>query len=71
MHKLNLYRIKAEFPRLACEKINSILNPHTETELSSEEQIIVARVITILSETDSVFRKKPYSGGLYFLNLND
>lgn len=71
MHKLNLYRIKAESPRLACEKINSILNPHTETELSSEEQIIVARVITILSETDSVFRKKPYSGGLYFLNLNE
>lgn len=27
MHKLHLYRIKAESPEFACEKANDLLNP--------------------------------------------
>ena len=30
MHKLHLYRIKAESPEFACEKANELLNPEKE-----------------------------------------
>ena len=45
MHKLHLYRIKAESPEFACEKANELLNPEKKDNLSEEEQLFLTRVL--------------------------
>ena len=58
MHKLHLYRIKAESPEFACEKANELLNPEKENNLSEEEQLFLARVIKVLAKLDEVLKKE-------------
>ena len=72
MHKLHLYRIKAESPKFACEKANELLNPEKENNLSEDEQLFLARVIKILAKLDEVLKKEGvlmfYLG---FLDINE
>ena len=72
MHKLHLYRIKAESPEFACEKANELLNPEKKDNLSKEEQLFLARVIKVLAKLDEVLKKEGvrmfYLG---FLDINE
>ena len=72
MHKLHLYRIKAESPEFACEKANELLNPEKKDNLSEEEQLFLARVIKILAKLDEVLKKEGVRmGSLGFLDINE
>ena len=72
MHKLHLYRIKAESPEFACEKANELLNPEKKNNLSEEEQLFLARVIKILAKLDEVLKKEGVRmRSLGFLDINE
>ena len=71
MHKLHLYRIKAESPEFACEKANELLNPEKENNLSEEEQLFLTRVIKILANLDKVLEKEELQYRLDFIDLNE
>ena len=72
MHKLHLYRIKAESPEFACEKANELLNPEKENNLSEEEQLFLTRVIKVLEKLDEVLKKEGVlMDMLGFLDINE
>ena len=72
MHKLHLYRIKAESPEFACEKANELLNPEKEDNLSEEEQLFLTRVIKVLEKLDEVLKKEGVlMDMLGFLDINE
>ena len=71
MHKLHLYRIKAESPEFACEKANELLNPEKENNLSEEEQFFLARVIKILAKLDEVLKKEEFHYHLNVIDINE
>ena len=71
MHKLHLYRIKAESPEFACEKANELLNPEKENNLSEEEQFFLARVIKILAKLDEVLKKEEFHYHLNVIDVNE
>ena len=48
--KILLYRIKADSPEFACEKVKELVIPKVDLGLSNEEEIVVAQVLTILNE---------------------
>lgn len=48
--KILLYRIKADSPEFACEKVKELVIPKVDLGLSNEEETVVAQVLTILNE---------------------
>jgi hypothetical protein len=71
MHKLHLYRIKAESPEFACEKANELLNPEKENNLSEEEQLFLTRVINILANLDEVYKQDGNHSGFRYIEVDE
>lgn len=71
MHKLHLYRIKAESPEFACEKANELLNPEKKDNLSEEEQLFLTRVIKVLAKLDKVLKKEEFHYHLNVIDINE
>lgn len=71
MHKLHLYRIKAESPEFACEKANELLNPEKEDNLSEEEQLFLTRVIKVLAKLDEVYKQDGNHGGFRYIEVDN
>jgi len=71
MHKLHLYRIKAESPEFACEKANELLNPEKENNLSEEEQLFLTRVIKILANLDEVYKQDGNHSGFRYIEVDE
>mgnify|MGYP000672004714 CR=1 FL=1 len=71
MHKLHLYRIKAESPEFACEKANELLNPEKKNNLSEEEQLFLTRVIKVLAKLDEVYKQDGNHGGFRYIEVDE
>lgn len=71
MHKLHLYRIKAESPEFACEKANELLNPEKEDNLSEEEQLFLTRVIKVLAKLDEVYKQDGNHSGFRYIEVDE
>ena len=71
MHKLHLYRIKAESPEFACEKANELLNPEKENNLSEEEQLFLTRVIKVLAKLDEVYKQDGNHSGFRYIEVDE
>ena len=71
MHKLHLYRIKAESPEFACEKANELLNSEKENNLSEEEQLFLTRVIKILAKLDEVYKQDGNHSGFRYIEVDE
>ena len=71
MHKLHLYRIKAESPEFACEKANELLNPEKENNLSEEEQLFLTRVIKVLEKLDEVYKQDGNHSGFRYIEVDE
>ena len=71
MHKLHLYRIKAESPEFACEKANELLNPEKKNNLSEEEQLFLTRVIKVLAKLDEVYKQDGNHSGFRYIEVDE